>query len=105
MLYGKFNNSLVDKHQPTKYELENLPSLYDVNLFDINTINTKLDSDLSPFKNFLNNQIQSRYFSPYGFCQTKSKWLNNCFSIFHNNVGDTYYDLDEIVFEMKKRTF
>ena len=38
MFYGKFNNSLVDKHQPTKYELENLPSLYDVNLFDINTI-------------------------------------------------------------------
>ena len=65
MFYGKFNNSLVDKHQPTKYELENLPSLYDVNLFDINMINTKLDSDLSPFKHLLNNQIQSRYFSPY----------------------------------------
>ena len=77
MFYGKFNNSLVDKHahQPTKYELENLPSLHDVNLFDVNTINTKLDSDLSPFKNLLNNQIQSRYFSPYGFCQTKSKCL------------------------------
>ena len=86
MFCGKFNNSLVDKHQPTKNELENLPSLYDVNLFDINTINTKLDSDLSPFKNLLNNQTQSRYFSPYGFCQTKCKWLNNCFSIFHNNV-------------------
>ena len=67
MFYGKFNNSLVDKHQPTKYGLENLLSLYDVNLFDINTINTKLDSDLSPFKNLLITKFKVDTFRPTDF--------------------------------------
>ena len=65
-------------------------------LISTRSINTKLDSDLSPFKNLLNNQIQSRYFSPYGFCQTKSKWLNNCFSIFHNNVVSLNSNLENL---------
>ena len=46
-LHGQFNNSLMDKHQPTKYELiKNLPILYDINVFDLNTI---LDSNIRPY--------------------------------------------------------
>ena len=73
MLHGQFNNSLMDTHQPTKYELQNLPSLYDINLFDHNSI---LDSNISPYENLHNNQINSRYFSPHAFHQAKSKWPN-----------------------------
>ena len=45
VLHGQFNNSLSANHQPTKYELENLPSLYDSNVFDLNV---KLDANISP---------------------------------------------------------
>ena len=62
--------SLMDKHQPTKYELQNLPILYDINLFDLNTI---LDSNISPYENLHNNQAKSRYFSPHAFHQAKTK--------------------------------
>ena len=73
-----------------------LVSMTLIYLISTRSILAKLDSDLSPFKNLLNNQIQSRYFSPYGFCQTKSKWLNNCFSIFHNNVVSLNSNLENL---------
>ena len=93
MLYGQFNNILMDKHQPTKYELQNLPSLYDINLFGLNTI---LDSNISPYENLHNNQIKSRYFSPHAFHHAKPKWPNNCFSVFHNNITSLNRNLENL---------
>ena len=93
MLYGQFNNILMDKHQPTKYELQNLPSLYDINLFDLNTI---LDSNISPYENLHNNQMKSRYFSPHAFHHAKSKWPNNCFSVFQNNITSLNQNLENL---------
>ena len=93
MLYGQFNNSLMDKHQPTKYELQNLPSLYDINLFDLNTI---LDSNISPYENLHNNQIKSRNFSPHAFHHAKSTWPDNCFSLFHNNITSLNQNLENL---------
>ena len=93
MFHGQFNNSLMDKHHPTKYELQNLPSLYDINLFDLITA---LDSNISPYENLHNNQVKSRYFSPHVFHQAKSKWPNNCFSVFHNNITSLNQNLENL---------
>ena len=95
MLHGQFNNSLIDKHQPTKYELQNLPSLHDINLFNLNTI---LDSNISPYENLHNNQRKSRYFSPHAFHQAKPKWPNNRFSVFHNSLNQNLENLQTHIF-------
>ena len=93
MHYGQFNNSVMDKHQPTKYELQNLPSLYDINLFDLNTI---LDSNISTCENLHNNQIKSTNFSPHAFHHAKSKWPKNCFSVFQNNITSLNQNLENL---------
>ena len=93
MHYGQFNNSVMDKHQPTKYEFQNLPSLYDINLFDLNTI---LDSNISTCENLHNNQIKSTNFSPHAFHHAKSKWPNNCFSVFQNNITSLNQNLENL---------
>ena len=93
MHYGQFNNSLMDKHQPTKYELQNLPSLYDINLFDLNTT---LHSNISTYENLHNNQIKSTNFSPHAFHHAKSKWPNNCFSVFQNTITSLNQNLENL---------
>ena len=42
-----------------------------------------LDSNICLYENFHNNQTKSTYFSPH---QAKSKWPNNRFSVFDNNI-------------------
>ena len=70
-----------------------MPSLYDINLFDLNTI---LDSNISPYENLHNNQIKSRNFSPHAFHHAKSKWPNNCFSVFQNNITSLNQNLENL---------
>ena len=70
-----------------------MPSLYDINLFDLNTI---LDSNISPYENLHNNQMKSRYFSPHAFHHAKSKWPNNCFSVFQNNITSLNQNLENL---------
>ena len=70
-----------------------MPSLYDINLFDLNTI---LDSKISPYENLHNNQIKSTNFSPHAFHHVKSKWPDNCFSLFHNNITSLNQNLENL---------
>ena len=70
-----------------------MPSLYDINLFDLNTI---LDSNINPYENLHNNQIKSRNFSPHAFHHAKSTWPDNCFSLFHNNITSLNQNLENL---------
>ena len=87
-IYGQFNNS-VSTTCKTKKELDKLTSLYDLDLF---SLNTTLDHNLNP-ADFSSNRIISRYFSPpppHSFKETKTKLskdetISN-FSVFQNNV-------------------
>ena len=58
-IHGQFNNS-VSTTCKTKKELDKLTSLYDLDLF---SLNTTLDHNLNP-ANYSSNKITSRYFSP-----------------------------------------
>ena len=58
-IHGQFNNS-VSTTCKTKKELDKLTSLYDLDLF---SLNTTLDHNLNP-ADFSSNRIISRYFSP-----------------------------------------
>ena len=86
-VHGQFNNSLPKNSLTTRKQLDNLPSLYDCDLFSLN-LNTNLNVD--PDQNILNNQVRCKYYSPISFYKEKVS-LNNLsstecsFSIFHNN--------------------
>ena len=62
-------------------------------LFALNTI---LDSNISTCENLHNNQIKSTNFSPHAFHHAKSKWPNNCFSVFQNNITSLNQNLENL---------
>ena len=61
--HGQFNSSISDTVQ-TRRNLDKLTSLYDLGIFNLNTV---LDVNLSTDCNLPNQRIQSRYFSPHSF--------------------------------------
>ena len=84
-IHGQFNNS-VSTTCKTKKELDKLTSLYDLDLF---SLNTTLDHNLNP-ADYSSNRITSRYFSLHSFKEMKTKLSKDetisSFSLFHNNV-------------------
>ena len=94
--HGQFNDSLFNSRK-TKKSLDKLSSLYDFDLFNINT---KQDEDLNLNNNLLNYRIQSRYFSPHNFQEMKNKLTRDeidcSFSIFHNNVLSINRNLENL---------
>ena len=64
--HGCFNNSLLC-YKKTKRSLESLPSLYDLDLFSLNSV---VDDNLSNIDSF--PFINSRYYSPCSFQKIKS---------------------------------
>ena len=86
--YGQFNDCL-SSHLPSKKYLETLCSIYDLDLFSLNT-----GVAHNPDFNLYNHRIRSRYFSPHSFNKFKSKFPryagNSCFSSLHNNVRKTF---------------
>jgi len=83
----------------TKKELEMLTSLYDLDLF---SLNTTVDYHLSPAE-YSSNTITSQYFSPYSFKEMKAKLSKDetisSFSVFHNNVVSLNRNLE--IFKLK----
>ena len=57
MIHGQFNNSFVIPWK-TRRDLDKLSSIYDLDLF---TLNTSIDHNLSPMGHS-DTQIHSRYF-------------------------------------------
>ena len=95
-IHGQFNNSLANVCK-TRKSLDKLTSLYELDLF---TLNTRPDLDLSSGDQFLNPPIHSRYFSPPNFMQMKNKSsgeeMETAFSVFHNNVVSLNLNLENL---------
>ena len=83
--HGRFNNLLQSNIRSKRY-LDKLTSLYDLDLFKLNTL---CNRDVNTVDNLYNQRIHSRYFSPHSF-KEQNKYLiendNDSFSIFHNNL-------------------
>ena len=84
-VHGRFNNLLGDNLH-SKKTLETLHSLYDYDIFNMNSFNTNIDPDF----NFLEPRLRSRYFSPHSFAETIKSKINqnhrNFISILHSNI-------------------
>ena len=87
MIHGQFNNSFVIPWK-TRRDLDKLSSIYDLDLF---TLNTSIDHNLSPLGQS-HMRIHSRYSSPHSFRELKSKQLQDemqsSFSVFHSLNGN-----------------
>ena len=96
LCHGQFNSSISDTVQPRR-NLDKLTSLYDLGIFNLNTV---LDVNLSTDCNLPNQRIQSSYFSPYSFNMFKknlSKGLvDSTFSVFHNNTASISRNLENV---------
>lgn len=92
--HGKYNNLLTNDNLPSKKYLERLPSLYDIDIFSLNSVNSKFyDTDFSAIY-----PIRCKYYSPYSFSQLKNQ-LNeqrsdSHLSFFHNNVSSLKGNLE-----------
>ena len=96
-VHGQFNNSLSSCLTPKVY-LNNLQSIYDLDLFSLNHA-TNLGID--PDQNTINNNIRCRYYSPNSFQKIKSDLeilsrLDRNFSVFHNNVRSLRKNLENL---------
>ena len=83
--HGRFNN-LLQSNVLSKRYLDKLTSLYELDLFKLNTV---CDRDVNTTDNLYNQHIHSRYFSPHSFKEQKEYVIENdddSFSIFHNNL-------------------
>ena len=91
-IHGQFNNSL-ESQLPTKKHLEKRSSIYDLDLFCLNT-----NSNLNPDCNLGNQPARCRYFSPHNFSKFKNTVHNNrdYFSLLHNNVRSLKRNLENL---------
>ena len=69
MIHGQSNNSFVTLCK-TRRNLDKLSSIYDLDLFNLNT---RIDYNLSLLGQSRMRRIHSRYFSPHSFRDMKSK--------------------------------
>ena len=92
--HGQFNN-MLNSGLPTKKYLDKLHSIYDLDLFCLNT-----EPKLNPDRNLSMQQIRCKYFSPYSFStfkksQTESE-NQSPFSILHTNVRSLRRNIDNL---------
>lgn len=96
LCHGQFNSSISDTVQPRR-NLDKLTSLYDLGIFNLNTV---LDVNLSTDCNLPNQRIQSRYFSPHSFNMFKKNLskgvIDSTFSVFHNNIASISRNLENV---------
>ena len=95
MIHGQSNNSFVTLCK-TRRNLDKLSSIYDLDLFNLNT---RIYYNLSP-SGQSHMRIHSRYFSPHSFRDMKTKQLEDdietTFSVFHNNVVSLNRNLENL---------
>ena len=76
-------NSLIDDNRPSRKSLDSLSSLYDLSVFQLNS----LDKDIDPDINFTSNKISSKYYFPHSFAQLiDGKQLQSKISFSHTNI-------------------
>ena len=92
----RVNSSIPDTVQPRR-NLDNLTSLYDLAIFNLNT---ELDVNLSTDCNLPNQPIQSSYFSPHSFNMFKKNLpkgkVDSSFSVFHNSIASISRNLENV---------
>ena len=77
-------NSLIDDNRPSRKLLDSLSSLYDLSVFQLNSLDKHIDPDI----NLTSNKIRSKYYSPHSFAQfIDSKQLQSKISFLHTNIG------------------
>lgn len=95
-IHGQFNNSNPFSSFGRNY-LGNLPSIYDNDLFNLNT---HIDSNINPDANILYNHLRSEYYSPLSFQKRINNFntlrANSYFSIFHNNVRSLKKNIENL---------
>jgi len=97
VVHGQFNNSASISHTPNVY-IEKLHSIYDLDLF---SLNTGLATSINPDSNILNQHFRSLYYSPNSFYNLKRSLLSShctsgSFSIFHNNIRSLKRNLENL---------
>ena len=92
--HGQFNN-MLNSDLPTKKYLDKLHSIYDLDLFCLNT-----EPKLNPDINLSMQQIRCKYFSPYSFSTFKKSLTESenqsPFSILHTNVRSLRRNIDNL---------
>ena len=74
-------NSLIDDNRPSRKLLDSLSSLYDLSVFQLNSLDKHIDPDI----NLTSNKIRSKYYSPHSFAQfIDSKQLQSKISFLLN---------------------
>ena len=90
----QFNN-MLNSDFPTKKYLDKLHSIYDLDLFCLNT-----EPKLNPERNLSMQQIRCKYFSPYSFSRFKKSLKESenqsPFSILHTNVRSLRRNIDNL---------
>lgn len=85
-------NSLIDDNRPSRKRLDSFSSLYDLSVFQLNS----LDRDIDPDINFTSNRIRSKYYSPHSFAQfIDSKQLQSKISFLHTNIRSLKKNFEE----------
>ena len=94
-VHGRFNN-LLGANLHSKKTLETLHSLYDFDIFNMNSLNTNIDPDF----NFLEPRLRSRYFSPHSFAETIKTKINqnhrSFISILHSNIRSLKRNFEQL---------
>ena len=97
LAHGQFNNS-VNSELPTKRDLDNHHSLYDLDLFNLNMA---FDTNQTDNDALMSQCIRSRYFSPHSLKQFPNNLtqdqLESSLSIFHNNIRSLNGNLENLV--------
>lgn len=77
---------------PTKSDLEKLTSIYDLDLFSLNT-----NTNINPDYNLPYSQIRGNYYSPHSFSKLKDTNVISelCLSFLHNNLRSLKRNLDD----------
>ena len=96
-LHGQFNNIFLG-NLPSNRDVESLPSLYDLDIF---SLNTNLDHVYNPNLKLSSQRLQSGYYSSHSFkqvCSTFAKQhAKSSFTIFHNNIRRIHRNLENLV--------
>ena len=92
--HGRFNNLLPTNTRSKNY-LDALPTLYDLDVFKLNSL---CDKKLNIDSNLFHQRIKSRYFTPHSFKKEIKRSLidEETFSLFHSNVVSLGKNLENL---------